>query len=156
MNPGHAIEAGWFVYQYALRQSNQELQQLAINMIEWSFEIGWDKEHGGLYYFLDSDGRSPPYLEWNMKLWWPHCEALVAYAMLYRHTRNPHYWTRFQLILDYTLIHFSDSANYGEWFGYLDREGRVTHRFKGGPYKGCFHVPRALFLVAEQLRGVAA
>jgi N-acylglucosamine 2-epimerase len=154
MNPGHAIEAGWFVFQYALRNGNLELQQLAINMIEWSFESGWDKEQGGLYYFLDSEGRSPPYLEWNMKLWWPHCEALVAYAVLYRHTKQTKFWDRFQLVLDYTLSHFSDSAGHGEWFGYLDREGRVTHKFKGGPYKGCFHVPRALYLASEQLRGI--
>ncbi len=32
-----------------------------------------------------------------------------------------------------------------------DREGKVTHRFKGGPYKGCFHVPRALFLLERLL-----
>jgi hypothetical protein len=29
----------------------------------------------------------------------------------------------------------------------LSCAGKVTHRFKGGAYKGCFHVPRALLLV---------
>ena len=70
MNPGHAIEAGWFVLSYAERHGREDLMTLATNIIEWSFEIGWDKEHGGLYYFLDSEGKSPPYLEWNMKLWY--------------------------------------------------------------------------------------
>ena len=69
MNPGHAIEAGWFVFSYAERHDRKDLLQLATDMIEWSFEKGWDKEYGGLYYFLDSEGKSPPYLEWNMKLW---------------------------------------------------------------------------------------
>ena len=38
---------------------------------------------------------------------------------------------------------FPDSQ-YGEWFGYLNRQGQTSMTFKGGPYKGCFHVPRAL------------
>ncbi len=28
----------------------------------------------------------------------------------------------------------------------------MTHTFKGGPYKGCFHVPRALFFCEQQLQ----
>ena len=121
-------------------------------------------------YFLDSEGRSPPYLEWNMKLWWPHCEALIAYAMLYSHykkdidglkiSKSEEYFERFKIIAKYTLEHFSDSPKFsssnggpglGEWYGYLDQSGLKTHRFKGGPYKGCFHVPRCLFLVAKLL-----
>ena len=69
MNPGHAIEAGWFILSYADRHGKEELLSLAANMIDWSFDAGWDPVHGGLYYFLDCEGRSPPFLEWNMKLW---------------------------------------------------------------------------------------
>ena len=61
-------------------------------MIEWSYDAGWDYEYKGLYYFLDSEGKSPPYLEWNMKLWWPHTEAIIAYAMLYEETKEEKYW----------------------------------------------------------------
>ena len=122
-------------------------------MIEWSFEKGWDNEtgRGGLLYFLDVEGYSPTQLEWNMKLWWPHCEAMVAYSLLYRHTKNIDYFKRFLVVMEYTLKHFSDSKN-GEWFGYLDRDGKVSQRFKGGPYKGCFHVPRALYLSMLNIR----
>lgn len=157
MNPGHAIEAGWFVLQYARRTGRADLRALAVNMVEWSFERGWDSEEhgGGILYFLDSEGRSPPYLEWNMKLWWPHCEAMVAYAMLYADSRSPAHWARFEQVAEYTLRHFSDAGEGGEWFGYCDRAGRPTHRFKGGPYKGCFHVPRALFMCANILKDVA-
>jgi N-acylglucosamine 2-epimerase len=35
MNPGHAIEAGWFVFNYAKRTNNQELIDLAVNMVDW-------------------------------------------------------------------------------------------------------------------------
>lgn len=27
-------------------------------------------------------------LEWNMKLWWPHCEALIAFAYAYKVTKK--------------------------------------------------------------------
>ena len=39
-----------------------------------------------------------------------------------------------------SCLQFVD-PEYGEWFGYLDRQGEVTHSFKGGPWKGsnrCF------------------
>ena len=107
--------------------------------------MGWDAEHGGLLYFLDAEGRAPIQLEWDMKLWWPHCEALVALLMLYTLERDPADWERFMRVKDYAFAHFPDPAH-GEWFGYLNRRGEVTHTFKGGPYKGCFHVPRALWL----------
>jgi N-acylglucosamine 2-epimerase len=96
-------------------------------MIEWSYERGWDIEEnrGGLLYFLDVEGFSPTQLEWNMKLWWPHCEAMVAYTLLYRHTKNIWYFKRFLVVMNYTLKHFSDSEN-GEWFGYLDRDGKMS------------------------------
>jgi N-acylglucosamine 2-epimerase len=154
MNPGHAIEAGWFVLAYAQRVGREDLKETAKNMIEWSFEKGWDIEHGGLFYFLDSEGYSPPYLEWNMKLWWPHTEALIAYSMLYAETKEQHYWDRFITIYDYTISHFSDAAGGGEWYGYLDVTGKPTHRFKGGPYKGCFHVPRSLHFVEKILKSI--
>jgi N-acylglucosamine 2-epimerase len=47
-------------------------------------------------------------------------------------------------------------ATHGEWWGYTDRHGDVTHRFKGGAYKGCFHVPRALWLCQALLGDIAA
>ena len=40
----------------------------------------------------------------------------------------------------------------GEWAGYLSREGKVKMDFKGGPFKGCFHVLRALMLCESILK----
>ncbi|HAE37447.1 MAG TPA: N-acylglucosamine 2-epimerase [Candidatus Riflebacteria bacterium] len=145
LNPGHAIEAGWFLQHWAQRLGREDLSSTAVNMVRWSHDLGWDKEWGGLYYFLDCNGYSPTQLEWNMKLWWPHCEALYGHLLNYSITRSPADWLRFMATEAYTFSHFPDPVH-GEWYGYLDRTGAVTHRFKGGPYKGCFHVPRALWL----------
>ena len=151
MNPGHAIEAGWFLQQTALRAGHPDMIELSRNMIRNAQDFGWDREHGGLYYFIDAEGFSPVQLEWSMKLWWPHCEALYAHLLNYALTSAPEDLAAFRKVDAYTFRHFVD-PEHGEWYGYCDREGRVTHRFKGGPYKGCFHVPRALWLCWELLR----
>lgn len=151
LNPGHAIEAGWFLQHWAQRQNNVELSVLAQNVVRWSHAEGWDAEHGGLFYFLDAQGQSPLQLEWNMKLWWPHCEALYAHLLNYKLTRSDADWQLFMQTKNYTFAHFPD-AQYGEWYGYLDRYGRVSQTFKGGPYKCAFHVPRALLLCWNTLK----
>ena len=150
LNPGHAIEAGWFLQHWARHLDRDDLRREALNVVRWSHATGWDPEHDGLFYFLDAGGYSPLQLEWPMKLWWPHCEALYAHLLDYALTGDPADWAAFEAVDRYIFAHFSD-PEYGEWFGYLDREGRVTHRFKGGPYKGCFHVPRALWLCLRLL-----
>jgi len=150
VNPGHAIEAGWFMLAHARRVRDAAMARTAIKIIDWSYDFGWDEKHGGILYFLDSAGYSPVQLEWSMKLWWPHCEALVAFIMAYQETGDDRYFRKFERLTEYSFSKFSD-PEFGEWFGYLDRHGEVNQRFKGGPYKGCFHVPRALFLVEKVL-----
>lgn len=151
LNPGHAIEAGWFLQHWAKKLNDTELSNHAINMVHWSYEKGWDKKYGGIFYFLDSNGYSPTQLEWDMKLWWPHLEAMYAHLLNFSITNNKSDFELFEEVTKYSFDHFSDPKN-GEWFGYLNRRGEVTHRFKGGPYKGCFHVPRGLLLCWNLLK----
>ncbi len=143
LNPGHAIEAGWFLKHWAKKLNDKSTDNLADNIVRKSYETGWDNEYGGLYYFLDAKGYSPTQLEWNMKLWWVHTEAIYANLLLYSSSKSDKDWERFMQIKEYSFQKFRDTK-YGEWFGYLNREGKVTHQFKGGPYKGFFHIPRAL------------
>lgn len=143
LNPGHAIEAGWFLQHWAMRLENAEMKSLAADIVRWSFARGWDEREAGILYFLDDGGYSPVQLEWFMKLWWPHCEALYAHLLNYSISGDEADLEAFRRVDTYAFEHFSD-PEHGEWFGYLDRAGTATHRFKGGPYKGCFHVPRAL------------
>jgi N-acylglucosamine 2-epimerase len=155
LNPGHAIEAGWFLQHWAQRLNRQDLALRALDMVRWSHDVGWDREFGGYYYFLDSKGYSPTQLEWNMKLWWPHCEAMYAHLLSFSITQESSDWQRFSVVDAYAFSHFPDSQH-GEWYGYLDRRGEVTHRFKGGPYKCAFHVPRALWLCWRKLQEMEA
>ncbi|KAM4737847.1 N-acylglucosamine 2-epimerase isoform 3-T3 [Anableps anableps] len=155
-NPGHALEAGWFLLQYAVDNDNKEIQRTAIEkFVELPYESGWDKDHGGLFYFLDVDGHCPTQLEWSMKLWWPHSEALVAFLMAYSQTKKPELLEKFFRVYEYTFSHFPDSKS-GEWFGYLTQEGKVALDFKGGPFKGFFHVPRCLYMCESILDDLLA
>ncbi|XP_077976850.1 N-acylglucosamine 2-epimerase-like [Glandiceps talaboti] len=154
MNPGHAIEAGWFLLDYAVKHNKPDIREIALqNFMVNPFLTGWDKKHDGILYFLDADGLSPTQLEWNMKLWWPHCEALIAFLKAYKETNDVKYIDYFTQVFDYTFSHFTDSQS-GEWFGYLSQQGEVTQDFKGGPFKGCFHVPRCLFMCEKILKEI--
>ena len=55
---------------------------------------------------------------------------------------------------DYLWKHFKDNE-FPEWFGYLNRRGEVLLPLKGGKWKGCFHVPRALYQIMTMLEGLA-
>jgi N-acylglucosamine 2-epimerase len=145
LNPGHGIEAMWFMMDIAQRQGNRELLLQAAEVVIKTLEFAWDKEYGGIYYFLDDRGHPPQQLEWDQKLWWVHVETLVALAMGYRLTGDQRCWEWYQRVHEYTWSHFADSEQ-GEWFGYLNRRGEVLLNLKGGKWKGCFHVPRAMLL----------
>jgi len=141
--PGHSIEAMWYVMEAATRRGDSDLINRALDVALSMVEFGWDDEMGGIYYFLDADGHPPVQLEWDRKLWWVHLESLVAFAMGYALTGRQESLEWFKRIHDYTWSKFPD-PEYGEWWGYLDRAGVPFLELKGGKFKGCFHLPRAL------------
>ena len=150
INPGHGIEAMWFVMDIASRHNNLHLINQAVDVVINILNFSWDKEHQGIYYFLDAKGHPPQQLEWDQKLWWVHLETLVALLMGFNLTGRKECWSWFNQVHNYTWNHFADSE-YGEWFGYLNRRGEILLNLKGGKWKGCFHVPRALYLCWQQL-----
>jgi N-acylglucosamine 2-epimerase len=150
INPGHGIEAMWFIMDIAARRQNTELINQAINVVLKTLQFAWDETYGGIYYFMDVEGHPPQQLEWDQKLWWVHLETLVALVMGYRLTGRTECWDWFNKVHNYTWNHFAD-AEHGEWFGYLNRQGEVLLNLKGGKWKGCFHVPRALYLCWQEL-----
>lgn len=150
LNPGHTIEAMWFIMDLGKRRNDPALIQRAVDIMFDTLELGWDKEYGGIYYFLDVKGHPVQQLEWDQKLWWVHVEALVALAKAYAFTGDSRCIPWFKKLHQYTWDHFRDSE-YGEWFGYLNRQGKVLLPLKGGKWKGCFHIPRSLYQVATTL-----
>ncbi len=154
INPGHGIEAMWFMLDIADRREDAGLARQAADVIVNTLEFGWDGEHDGIFYFLDADGHPPDKLEWDQKLWWVHLEALVALLKGSRITGDERCRTWFDTVHEYAWSHFPD-AEHGEWYGYLKRQGEPLLTSKGGKWKGCFHVPRALWLCSRELELIA-
>ena len=153
--PGDSIEAAWFLLHALEFAPDAGARQMCLDAIEGSLEFGWDREFGGLYYFMDIDGFPPLALEADMKLWWPHTEAIYATILAYSITQESKWLEWLERVDAYAFSHFSD-PEFGEWFGYCDRRGNLTSTAKGNPYKGCFHVPRMLFMSVRKLAGMQA
>ena len=155
VNPGHGLEAMWFILDIAERRNDRTLMDRCVEIILSTLEFGWDKKFGGIFYFLDASGHPPQQLEWDQKLWWVHIEAMIAALKAYQLTSNEKALAWFEKLHHYTWNHFVDET-YGEWYGYLNRQGQVLLPLKGGKWKGCFHVPRGLFQLWKTMEKIPA
>lgn len=155
INPGHALESAWFLLREAEYRNDAAIRDRALEIIEWSFERGWDDKYGGLLYFTDLKSLPSPYLEWDMKLWWVQVEALYAALLAHRMTGRQDMLDWFERLHDWSWDRFRD-PEHGEWFGYLNRDGQVSLSLKGSMWKGFYHLPRGLMLIAEALEQIAA
>lgn len=144
VNPGHAIEAMWFIMDLGKRMGRMDLIEKAVDIAVRMAEYGWDKKYGGIFYYLDRKGHPQQQLEWDQKLWWVHIETMISMLKGYLLTRSEKCLVWFERIHEYTWNHFKD-PEYPEWFGYLNRQGEPLLTLKGGKWKGCFHVPRGLY-----------
>jgi N-acylglucosamine 2-epimerase len=145
---GSSLEVSWLFLHMLEKYPDPEIEQLLLDAILGALEYGWDREYGGLYYLQDAEGRPPVALESNMKLWWSHTEAIYAAALAYKKTSDTRYLEWWRRVDEYAFRTFAD-PQHGEWFGYCDRRGQVATPLKGGPYKGIFHVPRALLFTLQ-------
>jgi len=153
LNPGHAIEAMWFIMDLGVRLNRKDLITKAVDITLKMLEKGWDKQYGGIYYFLDRNGYPQQQLEWDQKLWWVHVESLISTLKGYQLTGSEDCLMWAERLHDYTWNHFRDDE-YPEWFGYLNRQGEVLLPLKGGKWKGCFHVPRGLYQAWKTLEKI--
>lgn len=154
INPGHSIETAWFILEEARVRRDRRLLELGLKILDWSLEIGWDREYGGIYYFRDAKDKPCEAYEHDMKLWWPHNEAIYATLLAHALTGELRYEQWHARIHDWAYAHFPDRAH-GEWFGYLRRDGSVSSTLKGNMWKGPFHLPRMqlnCWKLLEQMR----
>lgn len=144
INPGHCIETSWFIMEEAkLRGWEKPMFDLALQVFDWSWDWGWDKQYGGIINFRDCKNLPSQDYSQDMKFWWPQCETIIASLYAYLGTGDEKYLYRHERISEWTYAHFPD-AEYGEWYGYLHRDGTVAQPAKGNLYKGPFHIPRMM------------
>jgi N-acylglucosamine 2-epimerase len=141
LNPGHAIEGAWFIMQEGQLRGDTQLIEMGRMMLDWMWERGWDRRYGGILYFRDVYGKPVQEYWQDMKFWWPQCEAIIATLLAYQLTGDEKYARWHKSIHDWAYQYFPD-PEYGEWFGYLHRDGTPSVKLKGNMWKGPFHIPR--------------
>ncbi|MDE7141650.1 MAG: AGE family epimerase/isomerase, partial [Muribaculaceae bacterium] len=144
INPGHCIETAWFLLEESKHRGwDAEIRDTALKILDWSWRWGWDEEFGGIINFRDCRNFPPQDYSQDMKFWWPQTEAVIASLYAYEATGDERYIEMHRLANDWAYGHFPDPV-YGEWFGYLHRDGTVAQDAKGNLFKGPFHIPRMM------------
>lgn len=143
INPGHCIETAWFLLEEACHRDDDELRKMALQILDWSWKWGWDETYGGIINFRDCKGLPAQDYSQDMKFWWPQTEAIIATLYAYHVTGDLKYLAWHRLASNWAYAHFPDEE-YGEWFGYLHRDGTVAQTAKGNLFKGPFHIPRMM------------
>ncbi len=150
LNPGHALEAAWFIMREGQLRQDSRVIKLGLTILDWMWRRGWDEEFGGFFYFRDLRGLPVQEYWHDMKFWWPHNEAIIASLLAWRLTGEARYALWHQLVHDWSFAHFPD-PEFGEWYGYLHRDGTPSVRLKGNMWKGPFHLPRMLWYCGRAL-----
>ncbi len=147
VNPGHSLEAAWFIMAEGLVTGNNDAIEAARNIIDITMPLGWDKANGGIIAFTDLKGCPPVQLEWDMKLWWPQCEAMIAARLAYLQFGDEKYKEIYETLVEYCDKYFVDKES-GEWYGYLHYDNSVSTTLKGNIFKGPFHIPRLYMIMS--------
>lgn len=161
INPGHTMESAWFLMQLAELRGDEALLRRAVELCDWAYDAGHDKQMGGLVSYLDASGCEPVAIDWFLetnslwddKVWWSNAEALAAYAGCYAATGEKRYLERFETQHAYCRERFFDSE-YGEWYERLHRDGSVKVADKGTEWKCAFHLVRALVFTVDAFRRI--
>ncbi|MFA7108190.1 MAG: AGE family epimerase/isomerase [Sphaerochaetaceae bacterium] len=142
INPGHSIEGAWFIMNEGMVRNDSKMINLGLKILKWMWDKGWDYEYGGgIIQYRDALGKDLSDYHQDMKFWWPQCEIAIAELMAYKITKDSEHFDKFLLVNEYIQKRFVDNE-FGEWFGYLHRDGTIATNIKGNMYKGPFHIPR--------------
>lgn len=152
-HPGHTIESGWMLQEIAAVRNDAALRDTAIAMTLAALEHGWDNEFGGIRYITNIDWTPVHDLGADLKLWWVHSEALYSLLLGWALTGREELGRWYDKVHDYTFSRFPD-PEYGEWYGYLNRDGSPVWQAKANGWKGCFHSPRVLYRCFRLLRNL--
>ena len=147
VNPGHSMEAAWFVMLEGILTDNKEAVEAGKKIIDITLPLGWDEQFGGIKAFADVSGKPPVQLEWDMKLWWPQCETIIAARLAYSIFGDEKYLNLYRTLEDYCKKYFVDEK-FGEWYGYLHYDNTVSTTLKGNIFKGPFHIPRLYMIMS--------
>lgn len=164
INPGHTLEDLWFLIE--ILQDTDHLKEYLPRILQIArvtFDLGWDKEYGGLLRFVDHEGGKPKgeliqdvpcsyeklILDtWDMKLWWPHSEILYLFLLLYELTGEEDMKKRYEMSKNYVFQVFPNHE-IGEWMQICARDGKPMNKVVALPVKDPFHIMRNFIKIVE-------
>ena len=147
VNPGHSLEAAWFVMVEGILTGNEEAIRVGKKIMDITLPLGLNKQYGGIFSFCDINGQPPVETDWDVKRWWAQCEAMIALRLAYLQFGEEQYRVRYEELLSFCEKYFVD-AEHGEWYGYLHYDNTVSTTLKGYIFKGPFHIPRLYMVMA--------
>ena len=145
INPGHGIETAWFLMQASEVTGNSHYKDMGLTIFDWQYAWGWDELYGGIINFRDCKGLPCQDYSQDMKFWWPQCETVISSLYAYLMSSDEKYLEIHRKANEWAVGHLKDNE-YGEWYGYLHRDGTVAQPAKGNLFKGPFHIPRMLVI----------
>lgn len=157
--PGHVVEDMWFQIHIARDRGDSARIREACRLIRRHLEVGWDRDPrygGGILLAVDAQGGAE--VGWkfpDLKLWWPHTEALYSLLLAHEHCGEPWCLQWYDAVHDYSFRHYPVSP-WGEWRQKLKRDGTETTETVALPVKDPFHLPRALYYCIETLDRILA
>ncbi|TDF92006.1 AGE family epimerase/isomerase [Paenibacillus piri] len=169
ITPGHSLECMWFVMAEATKAGRYDLVGKAADVVRNAFDLGWDEEFGGLLRYVDCEGGAPKGRlsggryetlvcdTWDMKIWWPHSEALYALLLAHRLTGREELLVRCERMSEYVFRTFPNpDESVGEWIQIRNRQGLPEQKLVALPVKDPYHILRNMLLIIELLAAESA
>ena len=161
INPGHSLESMWFCLESGRIHNNPTVVKRALQGVDWTYRVGWDGDYGGIFAYLDAEGRTPEPFDWHKetntawddKIWWVNCESLSCFAQSYAASRDKKYLAMFEKQYDFCMKNFYDQK-YGEWYERLYRDGSVKVADKGTSWKCAYHLVRSLVQIITAFKRI--
>ena len=157
---GHDVEAGYLMIEAAevLGLDDPRARAAARHLVDHSMRYGWDNQRGGLYDtgVMNAEGVVTGGLR-TEKIWWVEAEHLNA--LLLQHElvgkETTRYWDAFVKQWDWIAKYQIDPVN-GGWWPTVEADGTPASRGKADMWTECYHQARAMLVVSERLRKLAA
>lgn len=132
---GHIYAASWIVMSEAMIKKDCKILELGKKLLDTA--LSFEDEKTPKLVKLGNTSKADEYL------WWPQCEAIIAYYTAYSVFGDENYLELAKNIEDTSLGYFADTKN-GEWYTSVKKDGTPINTDKGGMIKGPFHLPRMI------------
>jgi mannose/cellobiose epimerase-like protein (N-acyl-D-glucosamine 2-epimerase family) len=145
--PGHQTEWAKLLLVLNRHAPDSKLVDKAQFLFDSAYDKSWDKQHGGLIYGFDPEGK------WcdDDKYFWVQAESFAAAAILYQVTSKQQYLDAYQQLWQYSWQHFVDHK-YGAWFRVLKCDNSKYSDEKSSAGAKCdYHTLGACFDVLADL-----